>query len=480
MNNISNQNDEKIRFICSLKNCKKGRFYKIILINDQKTLGDFLCLETEELENKDEKGLLNFKDLKNITYNFNKRQLINIQIIRKEFTGNKFNYISNQLLTCLASMINSPSSIYERNINNYENNPEILIIKLEEDNIISNSEIFGNSFNIPSFNIFKFFKNGSKLKFHFLFDFSDSNEDDNEFLKSINLFNNLFVYCYNNYHLYTLEKDIYMYGTGAKRFKEEKEIDYFNINSEDETNMVKTCGNMVKCFINCLNDIIREKNIFIISFLRNIINNCNKEKKFYNVVFLCLRNLSDENEIKELENLIKSNEELKIPLKIILIHIKDKNNINKIKNNIFSESSLLICIEIESKFDLDNQIQHCFQQIGKDISKFQGVKDKINIININNQKKEIHDKRVLRSSVISNENTQNPFAKKLNPINESENESESTDNKNIINKEISNPYSAHNQKKNAKCFNSNEKTASDSMEYQIQYSFSKNSDNNIP
>ena len=164
MNIIMEDKIEKVKFNCSIKNCKKGIFYKIIIINKEKTLGDFLCLETEEIENKSESGIIKFDELKDINYNFNKKQIINIQIVTKEFKNYEYNYNSYQRLTCLASLINSYNSIYERKIKENEENSEILIIEVEKENNNDNDEKITT-------NIFEYFKKGSKLKFHFLFDF---------------------------------------------------------------------------------------------------------------------------------------------------------------------------------------------------------------------------------------------------------------------------------------------------------------------
>ena len=181
MNNFTDDNIENVKFKCSIKNCKKGTFYKIIIENKEKLLGDFLCLETNELKNEEEdNGCLNFEDLTNIKYNFNKIQLINIQVIKKVFKNSEYYYNSYNRLTCMSSLISSPNSLYERRINENDNNSEIISIKVEQDINLSISEIYDSS----KFTIFKFFNEGSRLKFHFLFDFSNENNDNNEFLKS--------------------------------------------------------------------------------------------------------------------------------------------------------------------------------------------------------------------------------------------------------------------------------------------------------
>ena len=515
MYNFNFENSEKVVFICSLKNCKKGCFYKIIIINEDKTLGDFVTLETDELENEEENGELEFRKLRKINYNFNKNQLLNIQIIRKEFFYNKYYYNSSQRLTCMASLVTSPNVLYERKINDNE----ILKIQLEEDTMY-NSEIIDVSGDVPKHSIFNFFKEGANLKFHFLFDFSNNNEYNNEFFKSINIFNELFVYCFNNYHLYTAENEIYMYGTGAKINKDNDSNKYFNINLEKDSK-VKTCKKAKECFITCLNKIIREKNINVSVFMKDVINQSqNDNNKNYNVIFLCLRDLSNEEEIEKMFEIVNDNKEKKLPLCWIVIYIKDKNNINKIKNNIYQEYSQFIYIEIDSKYDCENKIYNCFQKIGNNISKFANFKQKniketiisqiiyddkdeninennnnnfnnINLSNNNNSTIMVshnsHKSYKLNNSDNANidKNFKNPYMKNKsnNTINESEHESESNEKDNINNikkEDITNPYLRNKKHFNDKSISSNQKTDSESFNYQMVNSSLKHSNKKMP
>ena len=500
-------NIEKVKFICSIKNCKKGIAYKIIIINKEKSLGDFLYLETNELKKEEEENdELNFEELKGINYNFNKRQLINIQIVKKEFKNYEYYYNSHQRLTCMASLINSGNSLYERKINEIDINSEIISIKLEKDIEIFNSEIYDMSINHSQFSIFDFFNKGSKLKFHFLFDFSKENKDNNEFLKSINIFNDILLYCYNNYHLYTAKDEVYMYGIGAKINDEENESKYFSIKSNDHSNMVKTYKNAKKCFINCLNKIKRRNDVYISPFLEELFDNINFDKKIYNVAFLCLRNLSNENDLEKVIDLIKKIKEKNLPLTVVLIYIKDENNIYKIKDNLFGEYSNLIYIEIDKNNNLENKLLYCFQNIGENISKFtdidprnnketiistnvfdcndenydEDVKNDNNIDdNINNELNNKNNNNMNKRRIINiSENPgvsvkSNPYLKNQNSIiKESENESESTENKNMKNREIINPYANYKSKGNY-FFNSNQKTDSDSYNNQSEFNYKK-------
>ena len=484
MNNLFDDNIEKVKFKCSIKNCKKGIIYKIIIINKEKSIGDFLSLETNELKSEEDNSNLIFEEkFENINFNFNKRQLIKIQVIKKEFKNFEYSYNSYQRLTCMPSLICSKNSVYERRINENDNNSEILCIKVEQD--LNFSEIYNNS----ESNIFEFFNKGSKLKFHFLFDFSNENKDNNEFLKSINIYNDALLYCYNNYHLYTTEDEIYMYGTGASRINEKNESKYFNINSGDNSNMIKTYKNAKKYFINCLNKIKRERNIYIFPFLDYLFDSINNDKKYYNIIFLCLRNLSNENDIYDTLDLIK---EKNISMKIVIIHIKDENNINKIKEKISQEDSNIIYIELDSKNELEDKLLYCFQIIGDNISKPNKSHKKnnretiisINLLDGNNineennddnesnndlninhkdisQKENQNQRRLLNNSFKEdkNENIQNPY-KKDDTIKESENESESTQKEIVTNPYAKMPkeilFSESNQRTDSDSYNNNQ------------------------
>ena len=208
-------------------------------------------------------------------------------------------------------------------------------------------------------------------------------EDDNEYLKSINIFNNLMIYCYNNYHLYTTEDEVYMYGIGAKIKNEEEYKDYFNINLGNNYNAIKGYQKAKECFIDCLNKIIKEKKLDILPFIKNIIDYIKKDKKNYNIIFICLRNLINENDLNNILEILNENEEL--PFSLIFIHINCEKDIFKLKDNIlFQKYSNIISVEIEENNILDNKILYCFQQVGNNISKLNKHKKNREIIKSTN------------------------------------------------------------------------------------------------
>ena len=441
MNSFIEDNVEKMKFICSIKNCRKNVFYKMIIINREKDFGNFICLETEELENKEEKGDLIFNELKGINYYFHKNQMFRIQIIKREFKNFQYVYDSYERSTCIASLINSPNSKYERKLNQNMYNSETFCVELVKEDFFNfkNSEIYRSSIIVNEPSLLEYFKLGSKLKFYFLYDFSNKN-NDNEYLKSLNIFNSILIYCYNYYHLYTEKDEAFIYGTGAIFNKRKNNTKYFNINLKDDFSMIKTYQKAYECLINCLNLIKKEKNIYIFPFLDKVINNIQNNKQIYNIIILCLRNINDVNDIENTLNLINEKKDNKLPLSIVLIRIKDKSDLNKSKYNIYQENSKLIYIEIETKNDINISMNNCFTKIGENIKKFYRF--------INNYEEDTHDNDdekfnndlpiednnnndKIRTEDLKNSlpvKVVNPYLKnKKNIIKESENESESTE-----------------------------------------------------
>ena len=179
-------------------------------------------------------------------------------------------------------------------------------------------------------------------------------------------------------------------------------------------------------------------------------------------------------------------------MKIILIHIKDENNINRIKEKISREDSNIIYIELDSKNELEEKLLYCFQIIGDNISKpnksnkennretiisincFDGNNnnegnnddnENNNDSNINNKdiskNQNQNQRRLLNNSFKEdkNENIQNPY-KKNDTIKESENESESTQKEIVTNPYAKmskeNLFSESNQKTDFDSYNNNQ------------------------
>ena len=127
---------ETVSFICSLKKCKKNIYYKMTIINEEKTIGDFPFLETEEIYNEKENSNIHFKtSLKGIEFCFAKLQKFKIQIRKRESRYN--NGDTFERLTIMSSLVTSPNQIYERKVNENDENSEIFSIELEKRDVIT-------------------------------------------------------------------------------------------------------------------------------------------------------------------------------------------------------------------------------------------------------------------------------------------------------------------------------------------------------
>ena len=103
------------------------------IINEEKTIGDFPFLETEEIYNEKENSNIHFKiSLKGIEFCFAKLQKFKIQIRKRESRYN--NGDTFERLTIMSSLVTSPNQIYERKVNENDENSEIFSIELEKQN----------------------------------------------------------------------------------------------------------------------------------------------------------------------------------------------------------------------------------------------------------------------------------------------------------------------------------------------------------
>ena len=355
---------ENVSFICSIKNCRKNYFYKMKIINEEGTLGDFSSLETEELYNKNQKSEINFKPLKGIEFRFSQRQLYKIQIQKRKENDNF--YETCERITVLSSLVSSPGSLYERKVDENDDYSEIFSIKMELD---KNKNIFFSE-NFEFFDVSEFFQKGGKLKLFFLFDFSHKN-DINEYNHSQNIFYHLLVNFYNYCQIYTANHEVNLFGAGVKPnsksdFDSDNDSDFIDLKTHFDYFMIDSFKRAEECFLNSLNEKFEENQLLINSFIEN----CDDmiENKFLNVLFIFLRYSPDDlnlalDKINEIKN--KRN-----PLSIIIINVGESfssYSINKIE-----QCSSVIYLEIKDKsqIQLNNIVQRSLNHIGNNINEF--------------------------------------------------------------------------------------------------------------
>ena len=359
MYNINNYNNinENVFFTCSIKNSKKDYYYKILILNEEKSLGNFTSLETEELLSKEENSTLEFKNqLKGIEYRFSERQLYIIEIQKRK--ANSSNIDSTKRMTVMASLVSSPNSIYERKLNQMEENSEIYSIKL---NINSADNLYISEFNYAQ-SITDFFQNNGKLKLNFLFDFSHKNVDNN-YLKSINIFYNFFVDIYNLCHFYTNNDELNMYGAGVE-FNYAESVFKLKIDESDEKS--NHFEKIKKSFEYVLNKKFEKKELYISSFIEKCMNNI-KYNNIFNVLFIFLRYIP--HDIKDMINKIRKYKNNNLLFSIIIVGVGDKISDEEFLNSQISEFSNTKFIQIKdlSKNNLKEEVLCSLNHLGNNI-----------------------------------------------------------------------------------------------------------------
>ena len=370
---------EKVTFVCSIKNCQINAKYKIRISNEEKSLGEFPYIETEELKADHKNQELNFETLNGIEYRFYQIQLFTI-IIMKKNPGNDF-YDKYKRQTVMGSLVSSKGSKYERNLDENDSNSETFLIEVKAEKSLKNSEtmeFFDSS-------ILNYFKEGGKIKLLFFFDFfgKDNNID---FVKSSNIFYNLLVNFYNNCHLYTRGHEIYIFKTKENYIYDRSVISTIKSSREEDFLYFDKFENIKNYFINCLNKDILENQISISPFIEKSLNEI--EDNFFNILIIFIRNLPEDikivlDKIEDIKNEDKS-------INIILINTGNKFSDN-LSNTIKEYSNMILIENEDDSQELLLDITHyCLNEIGKNIREFkpnkQNYEDNDNNVHETNNK----------------------------------------------------------------------------------------------
>ena len=383
MYNINNYNNinENVFFTCSIKNSKKDYYYKILILNEEKSLGNFTSLETEELLSKEENSTLEFKNqLKGIEYRFSERQLYIIEIQKRK--ANSSNIDSTKRMTVMASLVSSSNSIYERKLNQMEENSEIYSIKL---NINSADNLYISEFNYAQ-SITDFFQNNGKLKLNFLFDFSHKNVDNN-YLKSINIFYNFLVGVYNLCHFYTNNDELNVYGAGVE-FNYAESVFKLKIDESDEKS--NHFEKIKKSFLDVFNKKFEKKELYISSFIEKCMNNI-EYNNIFNVLFIFLRYIP--HDIKDMINKIRKYNNNNLLFSIIIVGVGDKISDEEFLNSQISEFSNTKFIQIKdlSNNNLKEEVLCSLNHLGNNII---DLKRYINNIRKNSDNNSINEENI--------------------------------------------------------------------------------------
>ena len=411
-NNKDDNIIENVYFTCSIKNSKKNYYYKILILNEEKSLGSFSSLETEELLCNEDNSTIKFnQQLKGIEFLFSERQLYIIEIQKRK--ANSSNKETTKRMTVMASLVSSPNSIYERQLNQKDENSEIFSIKL---NINMADNLYISEFNYNQ-SVVDFFQNNGKLKLNFLFDFSHKSKD-NKYSNSINIFYNFLVDIYNLCHFYTINDEVNMYGTGMQ-IKFGSSVSKLTI---DESNTTSNNFEKIKeSFLNVLNNKYGEKELHICSFFESCMKDI--ENNLFNVLFIFLRYFPED--INNVINKIREIRNKKLLFSIIIVGVGDKFPDDEFLISQISEFSNTKFIQIKdySMNELKDEVRRCLNHLGNniiDLKKYikntrkDSDNDSINEENINNlseeEKENIDEEKSDDSEQKEEEIITNPYA----------------------------------------------------------------------
>ena len=312
--------DEKLLLNLSIKNCHKNTYYKMLIFMEGISSEN---LETEEIKcNHDGLEIIFSKKIA-CNFFFGKRQKVKINIIKKQLLNNSnFSKKVSERITLLSSLISSPNSIYERKLNEKNQNSEIMCIKIEKDksNLIN-----------KGYSIFDYLKSGVKFSCFISMDYSKSKNNsslkDNQ-INYLNILNNVSNAIVN----YTKNHLFYVLGYGAKTFNSSSSKAIFNLNMKENDSGINTIEKVIQHFNSSLFDskIIPEGNVILSSLIKEVTNQIYKlyEIRYYNISFIVTRGNIEQSDIQNtIDAIIESSY---LPLTIFIIGV-GKNDFTKMK-----------------------------------------------------------------------------------------------------------------------------------------------------
>ena len=308
---------EKIILDFSVKKTQQGQMYQVTVETNNKSLGLDNKFQTEILKSQINGEEINFNSKLPLNFNFWERQELTIVFIKYIILDEKNNYKTKNFTreTQLSSIVASPNSIYERCLSEKEKNKDIICIKVNKMENPKENKI----------NIYEFIKSGIKLNTFLAFDFSDGlNQQPRR--KSIDNYSKIILNLNNKIYFYAKQQSIYLYGIGAEF--NNKDVDLFNLNGgEDFPISLEKVPQVFESRQRC----IKPKNKVVLSkLIRKITKIIYRlyEARNYNVFFIFLREIPDNNDKQEIiDSLIEASY---LPLTIIIVG-EGNNNFNKFK-----------------------------------------------------------------------------------------------------------------------------------------------------
>ena len=310
---------DKITLHFSIENCLEDSTYllEFIIMHSEDPDEKF---ETEEKNNKDKNGTINFSKEFPYEYDFSKIQRFKLNLKRWVHTkyGKKFVKLSikEKFYLYLSTIVSSKNSVFKTKTIENKDNCETIVISAE------NPDYNIYQKNLKKYTFFDYLKAGIKFNSFIIIDFTEKNLhtydlENNQFLQVIVGFRETLVE-------YVKSFKVYGYGASLKdNFDNDKK--YFNLSMQENPELVGFTRIKEKYF-DCLDKINYEKK----GYLSKVFDNIKKEildkysPDIYNIIFLLIHNKPSKDDIQNSIDFMI--EKTNLPLSIVVILIGDKSD----------------------------------------------------------------------------------------------------------------------------------------------------------
>ena len=332
---------DKITLHFSIENCLEDSTYllEFIIMHSEDPDEKF---ETEEKNNKDKNGTINFSKEFPYEYDFSKIQRFKLNLKRWVHTkyGKKFVKLSikEKFYLYLSTIVSSKNSVFKTKTIENKDNCETIVISAE------NPDYNIYQKNLKKFTFFDYLKAGIKFNSFIIIDFTEKNLhtydlENNQFLQVIVGFRETLVE-------YVKSFKVYGYGASLKdNFDNDKK--YFNLSMQENPELVGFTRIKEKYF-DCLDKINYEKK----GYLSKVFDNIKKEildkysPDIYNIIFLLIHNKPSKDDIQNSIDFMIEKTNLPLSIVVILIGDKSDDEIKEIRN-IFSNKHKMSSNSIE-------------------------------------------------------------------------------------------------------------------------------------
>lgn len=350
----NNDDGEKIILSFSIKNCLKDYYYKISVFSENENF------ETEKIRCEIGGDNISFEKKLNFTFQFVKRQPINIIVEKQNVYGKEGNDLCNPINIRLSNLLLFKGAKYETKLNEFAYNSETILI-----------EVYKNKDHLEKRYLFDYLKLGIKLSCFISFDFSKKGKS---LIKDINF--NILKYIFHYLEDYIDGHSFYPKGFGAK-IKNSKELVFdmsnFNIDSDKLKEKYKE-------YLESSN-IIPEKKVLLSPLIKKVTNEISllNKSNIYNVLFVLLSSGIDKKDKQSIFNLIMASS-FYLPLTIVVIGVGDHDfsrekeifeQINKFSSQGKEKSrNNVIFVSLKNPNSASQITSLCLRELSKQIIEF--------------------------------------------------------------------------------------------------------------